>query len=118
MLTRILFADVTSDSDHFSPRPNDEDMAAYQAWLNKLISSVPSNQTLEHALKEAFIEPHIPSVSALSFERIAFAVIDPWTNPLNGPLCEWSNGLSPRANTSTLPTFGMSCIDHVSWILF
>ncbi|KZV59245.1 hypothetical protein PENSPDRAFT_672483, partial [Peniophora sp. CONT] len=90
------------------PCPKPEDNVAYQEWLRKLLGSTPMHQHAHSDLRRQFTRAHAPPVSALAFDVADGALIQPWSNPLNGPLREWQPETSPCLGIDDLPIHGQN----------
>ncbi|KZV59238.1 hypothetical protein PENSPDRAFT_672487, partial [Peniophora sp. CONT] len=96
------------DASLMQPSPNLEDDVDYLEWLHKLLEATHTSQHARTDLRELFTGAHAPPVSALVFEVEDGTLIQPWSNPLNGPLREWQPETSPCLNMDDLPVHGQN----------
>lgn len=112
-LTIISWTDLSQEREPTPPVDSDQlassktEQGSYLAWLQKVLSGRrEAGARPQSVLKRAFPDQHVPLVCALVFSVQQGSVIHPWTNPLNGPLSEWSAGSSPCLSRDNVPAHG------------
>lgn len=96
------------DAEDLKTTPSDQQYRDFLSWLSKLLSWTPDRPQPNLALLDAFTRSRKSPVCTFTFTQQSGVILHPWSNPLNGPLDEWTEGSSPCLREEDLPLFGKS----------